>query len=159
MPLTQAAVRAVYDFDAPATEGLAGQLGFRVRKNAGGKVELIFENPISSRPATPGFPATGVQASITYSIQVAPALASGLPDTFADTAAAANLEAVVDVVVGPGQRNAHTVLLRPNIDAFVLVVARGGARGQMQVIGDDIWDLWRTGNTVTTRGKPALTPV
>ena len=47
MPLTQAAVRAVYDFDAPATEGLAGQLGFRVRNNKGGKVELLFENPVS----------------------------------------------------------------------------------------------------------------
>lgn len=159
MPLTQAAVRAVYDFDAPAAEGLAGQLGFRVRNQQGGKLELIFENPVSSRPATPGFAATGLQQSITYSIQVAPALASGLPDTFVDTTAADNLEAVVDVVVGAGQRNAHTVLLRPGVDAFVLVVASGGARGQMQVVGDDLWDLWRTANTTFGRGKPDLTPV
>ena len=159
MPLTQAALRAVYDFDAPSQEGLAGQLGFRVRNQMGGKLELVFENPISSRPATPGFELTGLQLPITYSIQVAAADAAGDPDTFADTSAANNLEAVVDVVVGPGQRNAHTVLLRPGIDAFVLVIASGGARGQMQVVGDDLWDLWRTPNTKTGRGKPDVTPV
>ena len=159
MPLTQAALRAVYDFDAPSSEGLAGQLGFRVRTNQGGKLELVFENPVSSRPATPGFENTGLQQPITYSIQVAPADANGDPGTFVDTTAAANLEVVVDVVVGAGQRNAHTILLRPGIDAFVLVTASGGARGQMQVVGDDLWDLWRSPNTKTGRGKPDVTPV
>jgi hypothetical protein len=159
MPLTQAAVRAVYDFDAPSIEGLAGQLGFRVRNNTGGKVELIFENPISSRPATPGFELTGLQQPITYSIQVAPDDGSGAPDTFVDTTAADNLEAVVDVTVEPGCRNSHTILLRPGTDAFVLVAASGGARGQMQVVGDDVWDLWRSPNTRDGRGKPDVTPV
>jgi len=159
MPLTQAAVRAVYDFDAPATEGLAGQLGFRVRNNTGGKLELIFENPVSSRPATPGFENSGLQQDIVYSIQVAPALADGTPDTFVDTTAADNLEAVVDVALQAGCRNSHTVLLRPGVDAFVLVVASGGARGQMQVVGDDLWDLWRSPNTTFGRGKPDVTPV
>ena len=159
MPLTQAAVRAVYDFDAPATEGLAGQLGFRVRNNSGGKVELLFENPISSRPATPGFENTGLQRDITYSIQVAPDDGFGAPDTFVDTDSTTNLETVVDVVLQAGCRNSHTLLLRPGIDAFVLVAASGGARGQMQVVGDDIWDLWRSADTTTGRGKPDVTPV
>lgn len=157
MPSTQTALRAVYDFGAPSAEGLV--LGFRLRNQMGGKLELLVENPISSRPATPGFENTGLQQPITYSIQVAPDDGTGAPDTFVDTTAADNLEAVVDVVVGPGQNNAHTILLRPGVDQYVLVVASGGARGQLQVIGDEKWDLWRTANTTTGRGAPDMTPV
>lgn len=159
MPATQTAVRAVYDFDAPAVEGLAGQLGFRTRNNQGGKLQLTFENPISSRPATPGFENTGLQLPITFSVQVAPALADGTPDTFVDTAAALNLETIVDIEVGPGQNRVHELLLRPGLDAFVLVTASGGARGQLLVVGDEKWDLWRSANTKDGRGKPDVTPV
>jgi len=159
MPSTQAALRAVYDFDAPAVEGLAGQLAFRVRTNQGGKVQLTFENSVSSRPLTQGDATSGLQQPITYSVQVAPALADGTPDTFVDTASATNLEAVVDIVVGAGQSREHTILLRPNVDAFVLVTASGGARGQLVVVGDEKWDLWRSPNTKTGRGKPDVTPV
>jgi len=157
MPSTQTALRAVYEFGAPSAEGLV--LGFRVRNNAGGKLELLVENPVSSRPATPGFENTGLQQPITYSIQVAPVLGTGLPGTFADTTAADNLEAVVDVVVGPGQNNSHTILLRPDVDAFVLMVASGGARGQLQVVGDEKWDLWRSADARDGRGFPDFTPV
>jgi hypothetical protein len=159
MPLTQSAVRAVYDFGAPSAEGIV--LGFRVRNQMGGKLNLIVENPISSRPATPGFENTGLQLPFTYSIQVAPVVAAtGLPDTFADTSAAANLEAVVDVVATPGCHNSHTILLRPNVDAFVAVIASGGARGQLIVDNDHILDLWRTTNPAGDGGgTPDLTPV
>lgn len=157
MPSTQTALRAVYDFGAPSAEGIV--LGFRTRNQTGGKLELLVENPISSRPATPGDATSGLQQDFTYSIQVAPALADGTPDTFVDTAAANNLEAVVDVVATAGCSNSHTILLRPGVDAFVLVVASGGARGQLQVVGDEKWDLWRTANTTTGRGKPDMTPV
>ena len=157
MPQTQTAIRAVYDFGAPSAEGLV--LGFRVRNQKGGKIELLVENPISARPATPGDATSGLQQPITYSIQVAPALATGLPGTFIATTVALNLEAVTDVVVGAGQSNSHTLLLGAGRDAFVLMVASGGERGQLQVVGDDIWDLWRTANTTTGRGAPDLTPV
>jgi len=150
MPATQTALRAVYDFGAPSVEAIV--LGFRVRANMGGKLELLFENPVSARPATPGFFETPLP--FTYSIQVAPALATGLPDTFIATTAANNLEAVTDVVCNPGENNSHTLLIRPNIDSFVLVVASGGARGQMQVVGDNILDLWRT-----VDGVVELTPI
>jgi len=158
MPATQTALRAVYEIGAPNAEGIV--LGFRVRNQQGGKLELLVENPISSRPATPGFENTGLQQPFTYSIQVAPALATGLPDTFVDTTAADNLEAVVDVVATPGCNNSHTVLMRPGVDVFVLMVASGGARGQLQVVGDQIWDLWRTVNPAGSGGgTPDLTPV
>lgn len=159
MPSTQTALRAVYDFGAPSVEGIV--LGFRVRNNAGGKLELLVENPISSRPATPGFELTGLQQPFTYSIQVAPiVLATGLPGTFIATTAALNLEAITDVVVGAGQNNSHTLLLGANRDAFVLLVASGGARGQLQVVGDEKWDLWRTVNPLGSGGgTPDLTPV
>ena len=152
MPSTQTALRAVYDFGAPSAEGIV--LGFRLRANQGGKFELLVENPISSRPATPGFELSGLQVPITYSIQVAPVDGDGLPGTFIATTAALNLEAITDVVVGAGQNNAHTLLLKPGIDVFVLMVASGGARGQLQVIGDEKWDLWRTSD-----GTVELTPV
>jgi hypothetical protein len=157
MPSTQTALRAVYDFGAPSAEGIV--LGFRLRNQMGGKLELLVENPISSRPATPGFENSGLQVPITYSIQVAPDDGTGQPDTFLATTAALNLEAITDVVVGPGQNNAHTLLLKPGVDAYVLMVASGGARGQLQVVGDEMWDLWRTANTTTGRGAPDMTPV
>lgn len=157
MPSTQTALRAVYDFGAPSAEGIV--LGFRTRNQTGGKLELLVENPVSSRPGTPGFPGDAVQQPFTYSIQVAPAQADGTPGTFIATTAALNLEAITDVVVGAGQNNAHTLLLKPGVDVFVLMVASGGARGHLQVVGDEKWDLWRTANTTLGRGKPDMTPV
>lgn len=143
MPNSQTGVVANYDFGAPNAEGIV--LGFRVRNNEGGKVSLRFEMDATKDN-------TG---SVTYSVQVAPLAADGVsPGTFADSAAANNLEAVEDVVVAPGTYREHELLLRPGVDAFVAVVASGGGRVQMQVRGDEVWDLWRT-----LDGTVQLTPV
>jgi len=148
MPQTQSAVRAVYDFEAPSSE--AGVLGFRVRNNQGGKVQLRFENPITDTGQNPTQGNPNEAATLTYSVQVADADANGDPDTFADTAAAVNLEAVADETLGAGENRDHTILLRPGLDQFVLVVASGGTRGQMIVTGDEVWDRYRA-----PEGSPA----
>lgn len=143
MPQTQSAVRGVYDFSAPSVEGVT-DIGFRVRNNRGGKVQLRFENPITNTGADNASFNPNEAKDMTVSVQVAPALASGLPGTFVATTAAANLEAVTDEVVGPGQFKDFTILLRPGLDVFVLVTSSGGTRGQLIVTGDDLWDRWRT---------------
>ena len=140
MPNLQSGVVSNYDFGAGAAE--AALVGWRVRNNAGGKVKIVVE-------------VDGAESgTLTYSMQVAPALASGLPDTFVDTTAALNLEAVVDETVGPAQNRSHEILLRPGQDAFLLLIGSGSIRGRVQLRSDSVLDLWRTAD-----GVVELTPV
>ena len=136
MPNLQTAVVLNEDFGAPAAE--AAVLAFRTRDGQGGKLEVVVEMD------------AGNTGTLTYSLQVAPADASGNPGTFVDTAAATNLEAVVDETLTPGTRNSHTIIVRPGVDAFLLLVASGSTRGRLQLRGDFILDRWRTN---LTRGQ------
>lgn len=144
MPKSQIAHQATYDFNAPATADTV--LGFRVRANQGGKVRLKFQRAVSDQSENPG--------NMTFSVQVAPALNTGEPGTFIATTAAANLEAITNEVVGLGQDKSYEILLRANVDRFMLVKASGGVRAQLIMDSDMILDQWRT-----SQGKPALTEV
>lgn len=139
MPQIQVACRAVIDFEAPVVE--TGVVGFRLREALGGKVHLHFINPITDTGQNPTQGNPNEAKTLTYSVQVAPA-SSGVPGTFVDTSAALNLDAVVDETLGPGQDRSHTILLRPELDKFLLLVVSGGTRGQVIVEHDDILDRW-----------------
>ena len=134
MPLSQSAVQAVYDFGAPNVADAV--LGWRVRANQGGKLRLKFERAVQDQSENPG--------NLTVSVQVAPALSTGQPGTFVATTAGANLEAITNEVVGLGQSKSYEILLRANVDRFVLVKASGGCRAQCIMDSDMTLDLWRT---------------
>jgi len=142
MPLTQVATRAVFDFGAPVTAD--AMLGFRVRANQGAKVRLKFERAVQDQSENPG--------NMTFSVQVAPAQASGEPGTFIATTAALHLEAITNETLGLGQSKSYEILLRPNVDRFMLVKAAGGCRVQLIVESDRILDQWRSlgGNVALT---------
>lgn len=154
MPSSNTGRNALYDFEAPAIE--TAVLGFRLRDNRGGKFLLRFLNPITDTGQNPTFGDNVSQArNLTVSLQRAPA-SSGVPGTFTDSSAALNGEAIVDVVIGPGQSRDYTVILRPEVDKFVLIAASGATRGQMIVVdGDSEWDRWRApeGSPVDGSGR------
>lgn len=143
MPANQVASKSHYDIGAPATAN--AMEGWRVRKNRGGKVRVLVTRDVMDPPES---------GNVTFSMQVAPAQASGQPGTFIATTSGNNLEAITNEVVGPGQTKSYEILIRPNIDAFVLFKCSGGARVQLQLEHDDLLDKW---NTVA--GLPALTEV
>lgn len=140
MPLTQTATTSTYDIGAPATANAV--LGWRVRKNRGGKIRIKVERAVSDQDQNPG--------NMTFSVQVAPALASGQPGTFIATTSARNLEAITNEVVGLGQSKSYEILLGANVDAFVLLKAAGGCRAQVLVEHDDLLDNWNTDDGMTT---------
>lgn len=144
MPANQVASKSNYDLGAPGVAN--AMLGWRVRKNRGGKVRVLVTRDVQDQTEATG--------NATFSIQVAPALATGLPGTFIATTAALNLEAVTNEVVGLGQTKSYEILLGANRDAFMLIKAAGGCRMQVQLEHDDMLDLWNT-----TAGLPALTEV
>ena len=144
MPMTQVASKSNYDVGFPATADAV--LGWRVRPNRGGKITIKVERAVSDQSQDPG--------DATYSVQVAPAQASGEPGTFIATTAALNLEAVTNATVGLGQSKTHEILVRPNVDRFVLLKGAGGCRVQVQIEHDDLLDQWRT-----SAGMPALTQI
>lgn len=144
MPSNQVASKSNYDIGAPATAN--AMLGWRVRKNRGGKVRLLVTRDVQDQTENPG--------NMTFSVQVAPAQASGQPGTFIATTAALNLAAVTNEVVGLGQTKAYEILLGSNRDAFVLFKASGGCRAQVQIEHDDLLENWNTSG-----GLPALTEV
>lgn len=121
MPQNQIATQGHYDFGAPVTEGEV--LRFRTRDNRGGKLQLLFENPDGE--------SDGV-----VTVQVSP---DGT--TWADTTAAANLEAVADVTVERRCSRQAEILIRPNEDAFMRVQASGGTRMALQIRGDAILEI------------------
>lgn len=144
MPMTQTAVQSTYDIGAPNTAD--AMLGFRVRKNRGGKIRIKVERAVQDQSENPG--------NMTFSVQVAPATAAGEPGTFIATTSAANLEAITNEVVALGTGKSYEILLRPNVDAFMLFKAAGGCRAQVLIEHDDLLDLWRT-----TAGLSNLTQV
>jgi len=138
MPLTRIKP-AVYDIGAPATAD--AEIGWKVRANMGGKIRIKVERAVQDQGEATG--------NMTFSVQVAPATA-GQPGTFVATTAGANLEAITNEVVGMGQSKSYEILIRPNVDRFVLFKASGGCRAQVIVEHDDIMDLWQTDDGKTT---------
>lgn len=146
MPKSQVAAQAVYDFNAPNTADAV--IAWRVRNNQGGKVRLKF-----TRPVTTPDPAADSR-TLTVSLQVAP-LSAGAPGTFIATTAANNIAAVTnETITQQGIERSFEILLRPNVDAFLLVKASGGCRGQVIIDSDVGLDLWRSSG-----GLPAVTHV
>lgn len=144
MPMTQTAKQSTYDIGAPNTAD--AMIGWRTRKNRGGKVRIKVERAVQDQSENPG--------NMTFSVQVAPAQADGTPGTFIATTAALNLEAITNETVGLGQSKSYEILIGANRDAFVLFKASGGCRAQVHIEHDDLLDNWQTDD-----GLPKLTHV
>jgi hypothetical protein len=99
-------------------DGVAKCDVIKLRAMEGGKLDLLFEN------------ADGENA-ITVSAQV-----STNGTHFRATTADDNLAAVQGVSVPVKQTRSYTIGLRPEIDAVLRIVATGGARGTVQIRGE-----------------------
>ena len=113
MPASQTAHIDTFDFGAPSTEATIKD--WAVRDDQGGNVYIRFEN------------AEGL-ADGTVTLQV-----SADDSTYADTTAAANLEAVADVSIPRKTFKDFTINLRAGKDKYLRLLASGGCRMTAQI--------------------------
>lgn len=118
MPQTQVANIGVYDFGAPVATGTV--LTFRTKPDKSGKLILEFTNDDGAN-------------DLVVSVEV-----SSDGSSFSATTVANNLAAVTNVAVPKKVTKESTILLRRGIDLYMRVRASGGARGQLQIRGDQI---------------------
>lgn len=121
MPQGQVAQGSHYQFGAPSA--IATVLEFRQKGNTGGKLQLTFEAPDSTR-------------DVTYSIERS---ADGI--TYTALTVAQNLAVVTGIVIAPRTTREHTILLRPTTDKFMRVRASGSDRCGVTVKGNEILEL------------------
>lgn len=118
MPQAQTANIAVFEFGAPVLTGTV--LKFRTKPDRSGKLDLKFENPNGD-------------VALAVSVEV-----SADNVSYAATTVANNLAAVTAVAVPRKTSKEATILVRRGIDLYVRVTASGGARGTLQMRGDQI---------------------
>lgn len=114
MPLTQSAVVANHDVGLPAVAAAVAIFS----SSRGGLLEISLEN------------ADGA-VSGTVSLQVS---ADGV--TYANASAAANGQAIANVVIKPGTRQVFAITLREGQDNFLQIYGSGGVRLQAQFRGN-----------------------
>lgn len=115
MPRTQVANIGTYGFGAGVTEN--APLLFSVRR--GGRLSIRVENQ------------DDVALEVTFQV-------SADNSTWADTTAAANTTAVANVSIPVRQYREYQISLRQGQDLFFRLQAVGGARGELQIRGDQI---------------------
>lgn len=126
MPQSQAARRSYYQFGA-APEGASNDdaevLRFQRKFNEGGDLHLLFEAPEAEN-------------DLSVTVQV-----SEDGSTWNDTTAAQNGAAVVDESLSPKTRRMFTISVRPKLDEYIRILARGSDRGGVTVTGNEIQEI------------------
>lgn len=126
MPQSQAARRSHYQFgavSAGATDDEAEVLCFRRKFNQGGDLRMLFEAPDAAK-------------TVSVTVQV-----SQDGTTWLDTTAAENGEAVVDEDVLPKTQRDFTVHMRPKLDEYIRILARGNDRGGVTITGNELQEI------------------
>ncbi len=126
MPQSQAARRAHYQFGAAlagATDDDATVLQFRRKFTQGGDLRFLFETPDANRD---------IEVTVQMSVD-------GI--VWTDTTVAAHGLAVVDEVLKPRTQKDFTVHMRPKLDEFMRIVARGADRGGVSITGNELIEI------------------